>query len=176
MLRTYAFTSRWLVPAPVAECWAAVERSVRGGALPWWPAVRIEPRRRPLELGDVVRLDVRSPWGYRLRVALTVTDLEPCERLAAESAGDLSGRGSLHLAAAGEPGSPYTSVTWVWEVTLVRRWMRLTSPVLRPAFAAAHARVMRRGERGLIAALAAGSDVRNADNHDDPGTSTDRPG
>jgi hypothetical protein len=108
-----------------------------------------------------VHLRVRSPWGYRLRVVLTVTDLVPARRLAAVSEGDLVGKGSLHLAL--RRLATGARLTWVWEVSATRRWMRLTAPVLRPVFAAAHT-LMRRGERGLIAHLTRGSDVRNAGN------------
>lgn len=176
MRRDYAFTSHWLVPATVEQCWDLCERSLTTGVVPWWSAVRLEPRTTPLAPGDVVRLRVRSPWGYRLRVALTITDLCPPWTLAAVSDGDLVGRGSLRLAPDEPSGGARTRLTWVWEVSLVRRWMRLASPVLRPAFAAAHAIVMRRGERGLVARLTGASDVRNAGNHDDLGPSHGRAG
>ncbi|RKS89464.1 hypothetical protein DEU37_1778 [Microbacterium sp. AG790] len=173
MSREYAFTSHWLVPASADECWRLCERSLTTGVVAWWPAVRVEPQPHPPTPGDVVRLQVRSPWGYRLRVALTITAATPPRLLAAASTGDLAGRGSLRLTPEGGAAGARTRLTWVWEVALVRRWMRVASPVLRPAFAAAHAIVMRRGERGFLAEIVRGSDVRNAGNPGDresPGT------
>ncbi|KIC57417.1 hypothetical protein [Microbacterium hominis] len=163
MPQEYSFTSHWLLPVSVEECWARCEAALMAGEVPWWPAVGLEPRRTALAPGDIVHLRVRSPWGYRLRVVLTVTDLVPARRLAAVSGGDLVGKGSLHLAPASAPATG-ARLTWVWEVSATRRWMRLTAPVLRPVFAAAHTLIMRRGERGLIAHLTRGSDVRKAGN------------
>lgn len=164
MRRGYDFTSRWVVPASVERCWALCEQSLVSGEVPWWPSVRIVPGARAPAVGDVRHLEVRSPWGYRLRVALTVTEVRPPHLLAATSTGDLVGIGRLAIAA--RPGSPAdgAELTWIWRVELARRWMRLAAPVLRPAFVAAHRLVMRRGERGLRAALAGASEIRNPDN------------
>lgn len=161
MRRAYAFRSRWVVPAPATRCWALLEQSLRTGEVPWWPAVRIVPLPGAPTVGQVVRGEVRSPWGYRLHLALTLTALTAPRLIAAESAGDLVGRGRLELQ---DHGTAASALTWTWEVTLTRPWMRIASPVLRPAFVAAHAMVMRRGERGLRELVTERSDLRNAGN------------
>lgn len=147
--RTYAFVSRWTVPASCAECWALLERGLRPGPLPWWPAVRVEAAPRPPAEGGVVDLTVHSPVGYRLRVGLTLTEVTPPHVIAATSAGDLVGRGVLALS----DGSAGALLTWTWEVEVRRPWMRRASPALRPVFEAAHRTVMRRGERGFARLL-----------------------
>lgn len=161
MRREYAFTSRWVVPAPVAHCWALLEESLRTGEVPWWPAVRVVPLPVAPTVGQVVRVEVRSPWGYRLHLALALTALTVPHLIAAESSGDLVGRGRLALE---ERGAAASALTWTWEVALTRPWMRIASPLLRPAFVAAHALVMRRGERGLREVIAERSELRNAGN------------
>lgn len=167
MRHHYVFISRWIVPAPVERCWDLYEEALASGVVPWWPAVRVEPSVARPGVGDLVRLEVRSPWGYRLRVALTITEALAPVVLAATSIGDLTGRGRLELApcaVGARPAAEGAALVWRWEVELDRRWMRIASPVLRPAFVLAHGLVMRRGRRGLVTALAARSDARNAGN------------
>ncbi len=161
MRSEYSFTSRWVAPVPAAHCWALLEESLRTGEVPWWPAVRVDPLPDAPAVGRTVRLVVRSPWGYELHLSLTLTALTAPHLIAADSTGDLVGRGRLELNERGAAGS---ALTWTWEVTLTRTWMRIVSPLLRPAFVAAHTLVMRRGERGLRAAIAERSELRNAGN------------
>ncbi len=107
-------------------------------------------------------LAVRSPLGYALRMRLELSEVDPGRTIAATSDGDLRGRGSVTVDADGAEASV---VTFHWDVETRRRWMNLTAGLLRPAFEAAHAHVMARGERGLRAALAEGrSEARNAGN------------
>ncbi|WP_434811160.1 hypothetical protein [Microbacterium sp. bgisy189] len=162
----YAFTSHWSVPLEVHACWAAIADAVERGETPWWPGVRLEPG--PLRDGEERMLVVRSPLGYRLRVRVRFCEVDPPRRLAAHARGDLVGGGSIALTPAGSHG---TLVTWVWTVRAHTQWMRLLEPVLRPVFGLAHATVMARGRRGLLRAVAHGSEPRNAGN---PGLSSDR--
>ena len=151
--RAYAFVSEWEADASAAQCWALLERALRPGPVPWWPAVRVDAVPEPLAPGGNIALTVRSPVGYRLHVGLTLTAVSPPRALAATSGGDLVGRGSLDIA--DRPGG--ARLTWTWQVEVRRPWMRRASPVLRPVFEAAHRTVMRRGERGFARLLAAGA-------------------
>lgn len=150
MRQDYAFLSRWEVPATAEECWAILEDALRDGAIPWWPAVRVGRAPRNPAPGDEVTLVVRSPLGYRLRVELRLTEVSAPTVIAAESAGDLIGRGRLEVA----PANGGAVLTWRWEVEPTRRWMRAGAFVLRPAFTAAHRVVMYRGEKGFRALVA----------------------
>lgn len=145
----YAFVSRWAVPAAPERCWAELERMLRPAAVPWWPAVRIDEAPPALVTGARIGLVVRSPLGYRLRMRLTVTSVAPGRGVAVASSGDLAGTGGLDVAAAAD-GSV---LTWTWRVETEKPWMNAAAWVLRRPFEAAHARVMRRGEAGLRAAL-----------------------
>lgn len=128
----------------------------------WWPAVTLPMPPRRLAVGERMVLAVRSPLGYALRMRLELSEVEPGRTIAATSDGDLRGRGSVTVEAEGAEASV---VTFHWDVETRRRWMNLTAGLLRPAFEAAHAHVMARGEHGLRAALAEGrSEARNAGN------------
>lgn len=123
---------------------------LRPGAAPWWPAVRVAEAPAALVAGARVVLSVRSPLGYRLRLGLTITEVSSGEALAADSDGDLRGTGRVRLT--GDVTGP-TELVITWTVIPTLRWMIITAPLLRPVFWAAHARVMRAGERGLRRSL-----------------------
>lgn len=178
----YSFVSRWNVPATADRTWRELERVVTsptastaapattpGDARPtWWRGVRIGEAPAALEPGAIVRLAVRSPIGYRLRISLTITEVGPGPALAATSAGDLRGRGRLRVEPDGDAASV---VVFHWDVATDRRWMNAAARALRPAFERAHAHVMRAGERGLREELAreassGGSEPRNAVNRE----------
>lgn len=147
----YAFASQWHLPVPVERTWAEIERMLRpGAAATWWPAVRLTKPPADLARGESMLLTVRSPLGYALRVRLTIDEIERGRSISAASAGDLRGHGRLEVRADGPQAS---TVSFDWRVATERRWMNATAWILRPAFEAAHARVMRAGERGLRAEL-----------------------
>ena len=124
-----------------------------GAEASWWPGVAVAESRAVLAPGTSLLLAVRSPLGYRLRVRLTITDIERGRMLAAAGAGDLRGTGRVEIAAAAGEAA---SVVFHWDVVTERPWMNATAFALRPVFVRAHERVMARGERGLRAALARG--------------------
>ncbi len=150
---TYAFVTRWEIDADAERCWDAIEGMLRPGArvAPWWPGVSIADRPRAVAVGERLALAVRSPLGYALRMRLTLTQVEPGRVLAAESDGDLHGTGRIEVIAT---GASSCTVVIDWSVETRRPWMNATAGILRPLFERAHARVMRRGERGLRALLA----------------------
>jgi hypothetical protein len=156
MTAAYTFVSRWRAPATRERCWEVLSatlspRDAGCEPAPWWPDVTIVEAPTRIEPGSVIRLDVRSPFGYRLRVRLELTRVDAPTSLAAVSEGDLRGEGTLDIVPA-EEGSV---LTWTWRVSVRRPWMRATGWLLRPLFVVAHTFVMRRGERGFARVLAA---------------------
>lgn len=145
----YAFTSRWVIDADPARCWGEIERMLRPGAVTGWPGVRVVQAPRAVRAGESIRLAVRSPLGYRLRVDLALGEVDAPRVLAARSAGDLRGEGRVEL----HPRGAATEVRFTWNVETTLVWMNRAAPVLRPVFAAAHAVVMRAGERAMRRAL-----------------------
>lgn len=152
----YAFRTTWRVDAPPDRVWAAVEDAAAGRSR-WWQAFRIEDPAA-LESGARIEAVVRAPVGYRLRIGLTIADVVPGRLITARSSGDLLGDGRLEIA----PRGSGSVLRFHWDVAIRKPWMRAASPILRPVFRAAHALVMRAGERGLRRALA--SEARNPAN------------
>jgi len=148
----YSFRTIWRVDASPEHVWAEIERVMAGESAGWWPAFRVE-RPAPLERGAALGVVVRAPFGYRLRIVLTLTDVEPRRSIAARSAGDLEGGGGIEIT----PEGGGSAMRFVWDVAVRKRWMRVASPILRPVFALAHGLVMRAGERGLRRAVASGA-------------------
>ena len=161
MAAEYSFASRWRLPMPAERVWRELERQLLPGErLTWWPGLTLPMPPRRLEAGERMVLAVRSPLGYALRMRLELTDVVAGRTLAATSDGDLRGRGRVTV----DPAGDEASVRFEWDVETRRAWMNATAWLLRPVFEAAHAHVMRRGEQGLRAALARGSEPRNAGN------------
>jgi len=149
MAAAYSFTSEWRVSASADRCWAELERMLVAADTAWWPGMSVPDPPSRLAPGERLSLAVRSPLGYRLRVRLLLTGVVEGRSLEAASTGDLVGAGGILL----EPDAARTIIVLRWDVTTARPWMNATAPLLRPLFAAAHTRVMARGERGLRARL-----------------------
>lgn len=151
--RPYELTSVWHVPAPRQECWDVLG-DPRMTWPRWWRGVEaLEVRPASGTTGSAARLRFRSPAGYALVLDLVVGEATPPERVRIHVDGDLRGHGDVHLTAP-EPGA--TRVDVRWHVRTTRTWMNVVGPVAAPAFALAHAAMMRAGERGLRRHLAAG--------------------
>lgn len=130
----------------------------------WWPGVvarRVEPRDE--HTGSRATLAFRSPLGYAVVVDLVVLAAEPPHRVRIAVDGDLRGTADVRLTAGrptgGGPAGTATTVDVLWRVATTRWWMNASAPLLHRAFAAAHARVMSAGERGLRAYLATGARI-----------------
>ena len=171
----YSFESRWALPVRPERVWSELERTLLPGdpQRAWWPGLTVTMPPRRLRTGERMLVTVRAPLGYRLRVLLEITDIDPGRTLAATSTGDLRGVGRLTVApaetswAAGtEPGGDVgTVIVFEWDVRTRPPWMNAAAWLLRPVFERAHTHVMRRGETALRARLAGGrSEPRNAGN------------
>ena len=158
----YILPSCWLLDAGPEEIWAVVASSDMSWPR-WWPGCTLEdlstssggpvpaaaegPGGDALLLSATARLQFRAALGYRLAITVRPTRAEFPEIIEFDAGGDLAGCGRIRL----EPG-PREGLTRMlidWRVTPTRRWMRLLTPVARPAFTAAHGLLMRRGEKGL---------------------------
>ncbi len=151
----FDLVSQWRIHAPVDRVWSAL---VDPPSWPrWWPEVR---EVRTLQEGgsDGVGTVRCIAWSTRLpyRLEIEVEGLESLhhQRIRARSRGQLDGEGLWLLRA--EPA--FTDVTYVWRVSLQRRWMRWLAPLLAPLFRWNHRAVMRSGEAGLQRHLQAAGD------------------
>lgn len=142
----FDLVSQWRIHAPVALVWAALADPASWPR--WWPYVH--EVHTLIEGGvDGVGAVRRIVWSTRLpyRIEIEVEGIEVVrhQRLRGRSRGQLDGEGLWLLRA--EPG--FTDVTYVWRVTLKRRWMRWLAPLMAPVFRWNHHGVMRAGEAGL---------------------------
>ena len=146
----YRFETTWQLPAPRDVVWAAVDDVERWPS--WWPGVvqaRVLPspddRRR-------LRLRFRSALGYSLAFTAVVVRSDPPVTGSAEVDGHLQGTGTWRLTEV----HGGTRLDWTWSVEPRVLWLRLLSPVARPVFGWAHARLMRQGRAGLDRRLSGG--------------------
>ncbi|WP_121794559.1 hypothetical protein [Aeromicrobium phragmitis] len=138
----YEFRSRWELPVDRAHLWNVVETSLAADdPLPWWNLVQVVGRD-----DGALHLMARSGLGYRLRFTIDDLRLRRPGQMTFTSTGDLVGRAVLRFVPVGRRR---TVLLIDWHVEVTRPWMRRTDVVLRPVFSAAHAVVMRRGERRL---------------------------
>lgn len=153
MPASYSFESQWRLPVAPQRAWDELVRALAPDACPrWWPGFTLPMAPRRIVSGERMVVEVHSAVGYRLRMRLEITEVDPGRVIAASSDGDLRGSGRVELRADGE-GSV---VEFFWDVETRRAWMNASASVLRPAFERAHHHVMRRGEEGFRAALRAG--------------------
>jgi hypothetical protein len=138
----YVFHSTWKVPArssTVREVLLDYERYPL-----WWPQVK-----SVVSTTDGMLTVCRSWLPYDLTF-LAVQYLLDDGTLAAELHGDLQGTASLRLHDSGGG----TRIEYDQEVSLEKPLLKRFSPLLRPAFRANHALMMRDGHRGLVKYLA----------------------
>jgi uncharacterized protein YndB with AHSA1/START domain len=152
MAEEFDLVTDWRLDAPLAAVWATL-RDVE--AWPgWWASVR---RVETLEaggregVGAIHRLTWQTALPYRLTLATEVTAVEPMRRIAVRATGDVEGTGLWTLASAADGA---TAVRYVWRVGVTKPWMRAMLPVLKPAFAWNHGKVMAIGGEGLRRHLA----------------------
>lgn len=142
----FDLVSRWSLPAARDVVWDAVDELLASDdPLAWWPSLRVDDYD-----GSVVRVQVRSAFGYRLRFTLTDLQASPPHALTFAATGDLRGRGRATFT---DAGPRRCEVLIEWNVDTRRRWMRRTGWLLRPVFVAGHHLVMRQGRRHLTAWL-----------------------
>ena len=139
-LSTYAFVTTFEVGAPPPDVFDLVVEPE-----PWlshWGDVVDVARRRtgdPDGSGSAVAGSVRAPLGYRIGGRIDVVRAERPERVEMQVTGTIRGWGLWLL----RPTAAGTAVRFSWEVRPAATWLRLLTPVARPAFEAAHATVVR---------------------------------
>ncbi|MFG6462869.1 SRPBCC family protein [Roseateles sp. DXS20W] len=151
----FDLVSHWRLDAPVPRVWQAITNTEHWPR--WWPGVVAVQRLAPGDatgVGRVQRISFRTGLGYRLHLALEVTEVVHQERLRARAGGTLAGEGIWLMKQAAPAAGGHTDVTFVWRVTLPPGVLRSLAPVLAPLFRWNHKRVMRAGRLGLERHLA----------------------
>ena len=140
----FHFISNWHVAAPTDAAFDCL--SDPAALSDWWPGFRTaRTETAPTPVGRAARIEVRSIPPIVLRFELRIVSAAQNQELGAVARGDLEGSARVQFGAA-ETG---TRITFDWDVTLERPWLRPLSSALRPLFVFSHELMMRRGERGL---------------------------
>ena len=147
----FDLVTEWAFEAPPEQVWTIL-RAVESWPT-WWPSVRrVEPvaAEDGNGVGAIHRLTWQTALPYTLTLATKVTAIDPMRRIEVRATGDVEGTGTWML----RPEAGTTLVRYVWRVSVARPWMRVGLPLLRPAFAWNHGKVMETGGFGLRQRLA----------------------
>lgn len=141
-LATYAFLTTFEVTAPPEAVFDLVVEPE-----PWlaaWGDLVTMQRLRDGDgdgSGGALVGAVRAPLGYRVRGRIDVVEATPPTHVVMHVRGTIVGTGTWTL----RPTPVGTGVRLDWAVDPATRWLRLLTPVARPAFEAGHAAVVRHG-------------------------------
>ena len=156
----FVLISRWRLDCGIDVAWQHVS-DVRDWPN-WWPCVRAvrvdEDAQHPAaaytpRAGNRATIDWKTPLGYGLRLHVTTTRVLAPFELEGVACGDLEGHGLWVLQPRHAERTEGLQITYRWDVHLTRRWMRWTSPLLRPLFARNHAAVMRNGAGAMARSI-----------------------
>lgn len=155
----YDLRSSWLLPASTEEVWAIIA-DVNMSWPNWWPHCsfagplnRVEPASSSQE--DILKattahLNFKASLGYTLSITIHPTMVRSPSEIDFDAGGHLVGTGGVTLT---PETNQMTRMDIDWKVHPTQTWMNLLSPVAAPVFRAAHAHIMRQGEKGLAQAL-----------------------
>lgn len=158
--RLFNLNSIWHLPATPEQVWAIIA-DIDMSWPTWWPhcsfagpLIRTEPASTAQE--DILKattayLNFKTALGYTLTISIHPTKVVAPREIEFDAGGHLEGIGRVTLSP--ESHGETTRMDIEWRVRPTQPWMNLLTPIAAPAFTAAHARMMRQGERGLIRAL-----------------------
>ncbi|MGO4860003.1 SRPBCC family protein [Arthrobacter sp. 2MCAF14] len=159
--RLFDLSSTWHLPATPEQVWAIIA-DVDMSWPSWWPDCSFAaPLTRTVSDSDSQEdilkattsyLNFKASLGYTLTISIHPTMVVTPSEIAFDAGGHLDGNGRVTLSP--ETNGRATRMDIEWRVRPTRRWMNLLAPVAAPAFTAAHALMMRQGEKGLVRALA----------------------
>lgn len=158
--RLFDLKSAWHLPASPERVWAVIADPNMSWPN-WWPdctfagpLVRSEAKSTAQEdilKATTARLNFKASLGYTLTISIHPTKVVTPSEIEFDAGGHLEGTGKVTLT---PDFGGQTRMDIEWRVRPTQRWMNLLTPIAAPAFTAAHALMMRQGERGLIRALA----------------------
>jgi mannose-6-phosphate isomerase-like protein (cupin superfamily)/uncharacterized protein YndB with AHSA1/START domain len=141
----YEFVDEWDVDAPIDAVHAAVADA---GTYPeWWRPTYLDVRiEGEPGVGQLNHHHFRGPLPYTLEATTRTTRYEPPRLVESEVTGDLRGTGIWTLSPTPTGG---THVRFDWRVAADRPFLRVLTPVLRPAFRWNHNWAIARAMEGL---------------------------
>jgi hypothetical protein len=159
--RLFDLSSTWHLPATTEQVWAIIA-DINMSWPQWWPHCsfaaplsRTQAKSNSQEdilTATTAYLNFKASLGYTLTISIHPTDVVAPREIDFDAGGHLHGTGRVTLLP--EEQGQATRMDIEWRVRPTQRWMNFLTPIAAPAFKAAHALMMRQGERGLIKALA----------------------
>jgi hypothetical protein len=159
--RLFDFNSTWHLPATPEDVWAKIA-DIDMSWPQWWPHCSFAAPLSRTEAKSNSQVDVlkattaylnfKAHLGYTLTISIHPTQVVAPHEIDFDAGGHLNGIGRVTLTP--ENQGKATCMDIEWRVHPTQRWMNLLTPIAAPAFTAAHALMMRQGEKGLIKALA----------------------
>lgn len=158
--RLFDLNSIWHLPASPERVWEIIA-DIDMSWPSWWPhcsfaAPLFRTEAASNSQADILKattahLNFKASVGYTLTIGIHPTIVVTPKEIAFDASGHLEGTGSVTLSP--EANGAATRMDIEWRVRPTQRWMNILAPVAAPAFTAAHALMMRQGEKGLIKAL-----------------------
>jgi uncharacterized protein YndB with AHSA1/START domain len=109
----------------------------------WWPWLR-QFDGRALVAGDEWRCTVQPPLPYALSFTITIGEVEPAQRVAAEVSGEIRGSAELTIAGDGEGGCTARLQS---RLAPASRFLQAVAVVARPVVSLGHDWVLDTGAR-----------------------------
>ncbi len=142
----YKFVDHWTIRAPIDVVYGHI---VDPRTYPqWWrdyDRVTVLVEAPYPYAGGRAEFLVRSPFGYRLRLDVTITAADPPRSITTETRGQLVGTGIWEF----REVDGATEVTFTWIVRTNHPLINRLEWFAKPLFALSHAIVSGRGHRGL---------------------------
>lgn len=159
--RLFDLSSTWLLPASPEKVWAVIADTDMSWPQ-WWPhctfAAPLERTEAASEGQEEVlkattaHLNFKAFLGYTLTITIHPTKVAAPHEIEFDAGGHLQGTGRVRLVPQEQVLA--TRMDIEWRVRPTQRWMNVLTPIAAPAFKAAHALMMRQGEKGLQRELA----------------------
>ena len=159
--RLFDLNSTWQFPASPEEVWAVIADTDMSWPQ-WWPhctfAAPLERTEAPSEAHEEIlkattaHLNFKAFLGYTLTITIHPTKVAAPSEIEFDAGGHLQGTGRVTLVPQEEGQATRMEIEWRMRPT--QRWMNVLTPIAAPAFMAAHALMMRQGEKGLEQTLA----------------------
>lgn len=158
--RLFDLSSTWHLPATPEQVWAIIA-DIDMSWPNWWPhctfaAPLVRTETKGASHADILKattayLNFKASLGYTLTVSIHPTEVVAPREIDFDAGGHLEGTGRVTLSP--ESQGEATRMNIEWRVSPTQRWMKFFTPIAAPAFKAAHAFMMRQGEKGLVRAL-----------------------
>jgi hypothetical protein len=160
----FDLSSTWHFPSTPEQVWAIIA-DIDMSWPSWWPrcsfaAPLVRTKARSSTQADILKattayLNFKASLGYTLTISIHPTTVVTPRLIEFDAGVHLHGTGRVTLSP--EANGEGTRMEIEWKVRPTQRWMNLLVPIAAPAFTAAHALMMRQGEKGLLRALGEGT-------------------